>query len=231
MKKKFENPVVFPFGHSLCLKHVIEKEDSGNEKIKCKKCDIEHFIPVKGFPQNKDFDAFLEYNFDYGPEYKVTMENLENLRELFEEFKRINDTPELELDRMVSELRNKIDLRREEVKKNADEQAFKLYDELDVYEEKYKNKRSLLDIPNDESSIEIKNLVDSLETDLVLWKNEMNKRDVKKFKSIQKETISKYEKLREETERQKETVFPDGLQKIKIDYLQFFEDISHEPLM
>lgn len=91
------------------------------------------------------------------PEDKAASETLEDLKNLVGELRCIRIDPELEINRLLGELKTKINLKREQEKQKIDDEALVLVDELDEYERTCKS--SL----NDEqltSSTELQELTD-----------------------------------------------------------------------
>ena len=106
-KNKLEQPVILPCGCTVCKKH----ENEAIAKIYCPKCRVEHDIPEKGFISNTLAVSLLEMNLDkvdLGDEHKAAVKSFKSLKEQFEELKRIQDNSELEIDRVIEELKTKL---------------------------------------------------------------------------------------------------------------------------
>lgn len=217
-KKLLEEPIVLPCGHTICKIHETLRINLHQTNIKCPECHVEHELPKKGFPINSLAEKLLEKKFneiDLGPEYKVAVDSFEELKRIVEKLKRVQDDPELEIDRVIDDLKNKIDLRREEEKKRIDEEALDLINELDKYQKTSKAavKRDKVTVSN-----ECLDLMQSLEkNDLVKWEDELSlfDRNLKRWTSIHKETVDKYKQLREESDRIKRIFFSDEFSKLE----------------
>lgn len=232
-EKTLQNPVILPCSHSICKSHVMNKRDmSTSAHISCPICHLIHDIPEKGFISNSIVEALLERKFDkidLGPEHKVANKSFIYLKELSDEFKRMRDDPELEIDRVVSELRNKIDLVREVLKSEIDEESLKLIRELEEYERKRKSELSSQNfiVPK-----ETKEFINELENDLAVWEAEINtfERNVERWREIHEVTIRKCKQLGLECEKMKMCLFSTELAGIQLKKKKFCKELI-EPLM
>ena len=130
-QKTLAQPVVLPCGDTICKSHV------ARGTIKCPKCHADHDIPEKGFLKNSLVEELIKnqlVKLDLDPDNKVAVESFQVLKEIVEKLKRIRDDPKLEINRVISDLKNKIDLRREEEKKRIDDEALELIQELEQCE-------------------------------------------------------------------------------------------------
>ena len=141
----------------------------------------------------------------------------------------MRDDPELEIDRVVSKLRNKIDLVRELLKNEIDEEALELIRELEEYEKKRKaelNSQTFI-VPK-----ETKEFMNELENDLAGWEAEINtfERNVERWREIHEVTIRKCKQLKLECEKLKICLFSTELDGIQFKKKKFCKELI-EPLM
>lgn len=211
-QRTLAQPVVLPCGDTICKSHVVKGT------IKCPKCLADHSIPEAGFPINSLVEELLKNEFaklDLGPGHKVAVESLEELKKIVDKLKRIRDDPKLEINRVISDLKNKIDLRREEEKRRIDNEALGLIQRLETCENASK---AALNLNIVKMSSEGQILIESLEGQLVTWDQELNSflRNQKKWKKIHEETVDKYKLLREEMDRiEKNLLFVDEFSDIQ----------------
>ena len=156
-------------------------------------------------------ENLIKYKFDridLGSEHKTAVESSEDLRVIMDEFKRLSEHPELEITESIGEIRNKIDLHREQAKKKIDDDAIELIRELDEYEARCKSGLSGEKLA---VSSEVQELINSLESDRSKWEKELNmfERSVKKLKTIHLDSIDGCDKLRNECKIIKKSIFND----------------------
>ena len=120
---------------------------------------------------------------DLGAEHEAAVKSCKHLKDLYQEFKRIKDNPELEIDMVIEELKNKIDLRRETTKLEIDTEAISLIKELDDYGKKTKAATCNFENPTDKIEDQIK----SLEKNIPVWEKELStfKSSIKRWVEIQ----------------------------------------------
>lgn len=211
-----EEPVLLTCGHTICKSHEKDEEKS-LEKITCPTCNSENIVSQHGFPSNLLVQNLINFNFNQlnlGAEHIVAVESFRDFKELVEELKRMRENPELEINRVVGNLKNKIDLRREKGKKKLDDEALGLISELDDYEAKCK-----ADVNDSlEMSTETVEFIQSIEKfDIPIWKNDLKmfKRKVKRLETIHKDVSTKTEILRGVKEGMKKQLFGDELPKLE----------------
>lgn len=226
-----EQPVILSCGCTICKKHVIDQafKDLDSTILFCPKCCVNNDIPEKGFPSNSLAVSLLEIKLDevhLGFEHKVAVESFNDLKELVQELKRFEENPELVIHQKFDDLRNKIDLRREEEKLKIDNEALRLIKDLDDYEKSYisntKDKKPERFVLSKEAS----DLIKSLEGDLVTWESDLKKftRDMRIWQYIHKETTSKYEQLYKESKRITPIYFTEKLTGFKMRQKKFFKE-------
>ena len=140
----------------------------------------------------------------------------------------MRDNPELEINRKFTDLRNRIDLRREEAKKSLDDEAMALITEID--EKGAKCKAGLTDYL--EISTKTTELVKSIENDNIpLWDKDLKSfnRHVKKLKKIHIDTVTQVKQLSQANKEMKKHLFGDELAKLELKQKIFCRENS-EPL-
>lgn len=234
--RTLKEPVNLPCGHPVCRIHESDRRDQLDEhlaEVKCPKCpNVRNVIPDKGFPVSQIVETMLRFNFDQldlGPEYKLAVESIDELKELVEENKRLQENPELEIDREICDARSKIDLKREEAKKIIDVTALELIKKYDELGKKQKpNKFIRENLVSDES----KKFVETLKIDLPLLENGMNsfRKNIDKWKKIYKIVSERNMQLRDENERIKKIIIPQELEKLRIEQKSFCQERT-KPVM
>ena len=173
-KQTFIQPVILPCSHTICKKHEKECAHFNENEISCPQCNKAHKIPENGFLVNYLAENLIKYKFDrleLKAEQKLAVESSEYLKEIIDEFKRIRANPELEITEAIGEIRNKIDLHREEAKKKIDDDAIELVRELDEYEAKCKAALSANKLI---VSSGFEKMIKSLESETSKWDEELN---------------------------------------------------------
>ena len=177
--KILKQPVVLPCGHSICKCHETE-----NQNIECIKCNKSFEIPVDGFAPNRDLESLLERQInelDLGDEYNSAFHKFTQFEELLEHFNRIKKDPEMKIHTVINELKNNVDLRREELKGEIDKEAMKMIEEIDEFEKQCKSNVLLI-----KSDIDLDVKLKVWAYDLTNWKRSLNsfKRDINKWEDL-----------------------------------------------
>lgn len=220
-KNKLAEPVILPCGHTVCKEHTV------NSSSKCPKCQKSYQVPKKGYISNKLAENLLENNnleeLEIGLEHTMVIDSWENLKELLSDYERIRADPGFEINRVLDELRNKIDLRREEAKKKIDDEALELIKQLDEYEKKrkavFESKASIVLDKNED-------LVNLVKSELVCWENDLFsfEKKIKKWKQINEEIVLKCMKLKTEFDRFNQRLFTDEFNRLKVKQAKFCEE-------
>lgn len=191
--KVLEKPVILPCGNFICEKHQNEDREENNS-IYCPICDVNHEIPPnKGFIRVLPLDQLIEKNIeciDLGNEHHSANEQIKRFSDLFEKFEKFNSNLEYAIHNKISELKAKVDLRREELKNQVDEEALALIKKLDDYEAECKKKIVTIKADNNQK-------LNVWKKDLNLWREKMDnfKKDIKMWEKINKEANDKYEQM------------------------------------
>ena len=112
-----ENPVALPCGNTLCREHLTEL----NDKFICYFCKEEHLIPANGFVINKTTNKIVNNYFQLNPLRTKIKELFEELNESIEDYQKLD--PNVYVFDYFGEIRNKVDLHREELKKEIDQRS------------------------------------------------------------------------------------------------------------
>ena len=180
-EKIIQKPVILPCGHSIC-KHHEDEIRSTKEKTKCSICLTPFEIPPSGLIPNKALEELIEkkiQSLDLGEDYNLAANKCQEYKDLLERIKQLKDSSEDKIYSTISDIRSRIDLKREELKSKIDEEALELIEELDNYEaECMENLASL------NKDLEAK--ITSWEDKLGKWKEKLGtfERDVVKWKTV-----------------------------------------------
>ena len=133
---------------SICQKHIDEiKSKNIENKFICSLCDHKHEHDI--FPVNKAIEKLLSTHFDkinLGKDYQEAKQKCEKLKSLIRQLKDTITNPRTYIDEYVSNIRMKIDLRREETKKDIDDLCDRLMNDLDTFKnECYANIEPLME--------------------------------------------------------------------------------------
>lgn len=136
----------------------------------------------------------------------------------------------MEINQIVADLKNKIDLRRELLKKRIDDKTQQLIDELNELKRTCFSNNTLIE--NFKSSSELSSLLVELENESAALKNELSlyERNEEIWKSIQSKCLSKLRGLESEYQQFKQTVFENRLVDFELKQEKYCLDES-EPLL
>ena len=128
----YENPITLPCGNSMCQQHLENYE----KKFKCPFCTDEHQTPNMGFFTNKSMIKMINSHIQLDPLRKKISESFDNLNESIKQY---NETcSDNYIDSYFYEIRNKVDLHREVLKKEIDDRSDEIMQKLKEKEEKCK---------------------------------------------------------------------------------------------
>ena len=116
-KMILENPVTLLCGNTLCKEHL----DNFDEKFTCFFCNEEHQIPKNGFIINKTIAKIINNYVNSNPLRNKIQASFEELSESIEDYVKID--PDVFVFDYFAEIRNKVDLHREELKKEVDQKS------------------------------------------------------------------------------------------------------------
>ena len=133
-----ESPVLLPCSCNSCKKHV---QNQNMELIRCEKCGVEHQIPINGFHANNALQVLIEAEIDkldFGSVYKSAKKSCESFEETLNKIKVHLNDPSFYTQERISELKNSVQQKGEEIKVKIDEEMKKLMDRLEEYEKQSK---------------------------------------------------------------------------------------------
>lgn len=121
-KQILSSPVLLPCYHSVCHNHSIS-----GETIKCGKCDLVHRIPAnRQFPPNEIAAQMIDAQIaklDFGKCHHKAKECCTRMNELMQQIEQmIKDPVNFEYER-VSEMKPKVQLRKEEAIQKIEEES------------------------------------------------------------------------------------------------------------
>ena len=191
-------PVFLPCGHSICKEHVDETVEENEKQIKCDICNESFDIPSKGFAPNRALEGLMEVDIDkldLGQEYNSAFNKCAEFEDLLEEFNKAKNDPEMRIHTVLSNLRNKVDLRREVLKQEIDKEAVKMIEKIDEFEKECKSASRKSDSNLDNKIGEWENeieksqrVLNTLERNTEKW-NEISNRILSHLKDLQSEFI------------------------------------------
>ena len=221
-KETLKFPVVLPCGDSICKHHVDTKNES--KTIECVICNELFDIPTTGFARNKALEKLLEkeiVSIDLGDEYNSAFGKCQQFNELLEKFNRSKNDPEMRIHSVISELRNKVDLRREELKQDVDKEALKIIQKLDEFKKLCKE--------SIKSDSKLDEKLKIWENHLKEWNGDMNtfKRNTNRWDSILSQSTSYLKDLQSELIKFNDSLFLNRLNEFKWLHLSFSNSIFH----
>lgn len=134
-QKTLESPVLLPCNHSICKKHVSEKNIK--DTLKCPKCGVVHKIPRSGFLLNEALSELISAkidSIDLGRVHKEANDSCDELNRFINIIDRLLTNPSGFTYEEINRLRNKVHIRSEEMKFKIDEETDNLLLKLDEYQ-------------------------------------------------------------------------------------------------
>lgn len=198
-KQILKSPIILPCGHSICNKHVSEK---GLIEIYCYECLKCFKIPKDGFNPNTVLDQIIELQIarlDLGKNYNQAKDSCRKLGSKLDASDTLRSDPMYFIFETINELKIRVDLKREELKKKVDDEADKFLKELDDYiNECKKHVDSSKEYQEQEKKI--RENIDSIRSELNNWLKNLSilKVDEEKWLKIHvqsEEAITKMETL------------------------------------
>lgn len=168
-----ESPVILPCNDTICKKHVLNQS---NDVIRCGKCGVEHRIPINGFQPALALQEIIEAeigHLDFGSVYNDAKKSCQSFEEALRDFEVLLKDPYAYIHERISELRNAVQLKGEELKQIIDQTMKKQFDRLEDYE-----RQSKMHISSNEFNEELKKLGDELklaQSNLDSWLTSLDK--------------------------------------------------------
>ena len=126
----YENPITLPCGNTLCQSHL----NNYNLQFVCCFCQKEHFIPQYGFGVNKAIMKMIDSFNQSNPIRKIIKESYEHLNQSIKEYEDID--PDVYVYEYFGEIRNQVDLHREELISNINARYDEIINQLKEKEQK-----------------------------------------------------------------------------------------------
>jgi len=150
----------------------VEEQINNNQRIiRCKCCQEAHSISSRGFNPNIRVENLIKINVEYlkiGEEYKSAYDRFRKIASLFQELNELKDDPELYINEVISQIKRKVDLKREELKAAIDDEALQLIADLDEYERECREKKKDLEIN------QIENKLKDWQDDIESWRQKLD---------------------------------------------------------
>ena len=171
-----ESPVILPCSDTICKKHVTNRD---SDAIRCEKCGVEHQIPTNGFTTLPFLEEIIKSEIatlDLGSVHKEAKKSCESFEKDLKEFEVLLKDPNFYTHERISELKNSVQLKGEELKLRIDQETKKFIDDLEEYDRKTREYLS-----SNEFKEESKNLENELKTaqsNLDSWLESLNKLNI-----------------------------------------------------
>ena len=136
-----ENPVSFPCGHTVCKNH-IQDDDL---VFSCLQCNKSYPIPIEGFRINFKLFELISLNSHLTGKHKQVKEMYDKLKSTISNYK-ISDLayPDKFLHDYFSNLRNSVDLHREQMIEDINKRSDEILSSLNETEKKYTENLNLV---------------------------------------------------------------------------------------
>ena len=178
-KMILESPVTLPCGNTLCKEHL----DKFYEKFTCFLCNEEHQIPKNGFVINKTTNKIINNYINLNPLRKKIKASFEHLSQSIDDYEKVD--PDSFVYDYFAEIRNKVDLHREELKREVDQKSDEIIQHLKEREQKCKANLS---------KVEKENVDELKKNNLPFWKQKLrmpniNENDLNDLSSVLNDNI------------------------------------------
>lgn len=230
--KVLETPVFLPCSHSICKKHVIEK--NRGDKLRCAKCGFDHEIPANGFPVIEALCEIIEAKIgtiDLGSTYKEATESCAKFNGYVEEMENLVNNPTSYTYDEISQLKSRVHLKSEQLKLKIDKETEKLLNKLKEYQTRCDDSLTTDSYLNGKRKRYNELNKETYSASLASWKSELNelKFDERKWKKITKECKKSIEVLEEGIKAFKKDLLLGYFTDYSKD-VNFFEQISIDDL-
>jgi hypothetical protein len=166
-KKIYEIPIILPCSERICHKDLNWLLDHKSNRFECFFCDEEHCLPEKGFRVDQKLNELINmklYKLDLSKLEKNRLARLscEKLHSDIVELKRLSEQPSLYLNEYFAQLRNEIDLKREQFKQRIEVIYKQMLDEVKEFEEECLSRMSGLECGSQEKVHEFEEMEDKV---------------------------------------------------------------------
>lgn len=195
-KNTLETPLILPCQHSICKKHVTEK--NSRDELKCPKCGIEHEIPANGFIVNEPLCEIIEAkvgSIDFGCVHKEAVDSCDKLDRIIQDSDILLTNSSDYIYDEISKLKNQVHLKRDQLKLKIDEITEDLLKKLNDYQIQCNSSLKTGICLN--KRIKFESNKNGFRTYLSLWKRELNeiKVDENKWRQISQASNNAINKL------------------------------------
>ena len=142
----------------------------------CEKCGVEHQIPAHGFQPLPFLEAIIKSEIaylDFGSVYNDAKKSCESFENTLKEFEVLLKDPYVYTHERISELKNSVQLKGEELKLIIDQEMKKLFDRIDDYQRQSKEYLSSNEFKVESQKFE--NELKSSQSNLDSWVESLNK--------------------------------------------------------
>ena len=162
-----DNPVTMPCGNSICKHHLEQIEQSDDTKYNCFFCLEQHEIPKNGFGVNIALMKMIQNFYELDPIRKIIIKSFNELNDSVNEYNSLDS--DVYIYDYFAEIRNKVDLHREELIEEITERSEKIILQLNMKEQKCKSNAAKIA------------KIDKNYDKLASWKREIRKADKNKY--------------------------------------------------
>ena len=217
------SPVLLPCGHSICKHHA---ETTSDTMIKCGKCGRDHLIPSEGFINQESLAAIIEtefYSINLGEENEQAKTDYETLEMLINQVNSFLADPTYQTREKIDDIKNKIYLKREQVKLEIDQETDKLIDKLDQYVKKLLTQLDENEFKQTLSELDSINRAGN--TKLNEFKKQLNlvSLDEAKWENISEQIISEQKKISGKLRSIRQSLIKSDFEDIQADTRLFLE--------
>ena len=230
--KVLETPVFLPCSHSICKKHVTEK--NRGDKLRCAKCGFDHEIPANGFPVIEALCEIIEAKIgtiDLGIAYKEATESCAKFSRYVEEMEHLVNDPKYYTYEEISQLKNRVHLKSEQLKLTIDKETEKLLDKLKEYQTRCDSSLTSDSYLSGKRKRYHELNKEMHSFNLASYKSELNKLkfDERKWRKITKDCNKSIEVLEEEIKAFKKDLLLDDFTNYS-NHVDFFDQVSIDEL-
>ena len=168
-----ESPVILPCNDIVCKKHV---SNQTNDIIQCEKCGVEHVIPANGFLPVHSLEKIIKSGIgqmNFGRVHKEAKKSCESFKNHLKEFEVILKDPYFFTHEKISELKNTVQLKGEQLMLIIEKEMKKLIDTIEEYE--IESKEYLLTNEFNVESKKLENELKAAQLNLNSWLESLNK--------------------------------------------------------
>lgn len=175
-QKYFQDPVLLPCGENICKEHVVLNKSPDEKEAKiynymCQLCKSNHQTLEAGFCLNTGMIKLLKLNYHLDENALAQHKLVEELDSVVKALRLICKAPNYFISEYASEIRNRIDVRREELLLRVHSVSNRMLNELKEFEDGCLRENR----KNDGNDLMAENQLelDKLERQIEAWKSEL----------------------------------------------------------